>query len=380
VSYIKNKNINLLNLHTGIHRFSIVAIFTFGALYLLKQGIKLEIVLIIWCLNFIFRLILRPLSIKISQKIGLKKSVILGILFYSGIFPVISKIDGLNIWVFIFILYFSLADVLYWLPYHGYYAAIGESHNRGKHVGVREMFAMILTSVAPLMSGFFIENYGFWSLYLVSMIVMLLGSIPVFFVSEVSPGEVMSYKKAVRKITKQGLWLLFGGSLAYYSHMFLWSIVLFSIVKSFVIFGGILSLEIFINAIVYLLLGHFIDKGRGKTIVIIGLVSMGIILLSRVFFVYNISTILISEAIFAFSLCFYGSSVNSAFYNLSKKSRNTLWFHFFAEVVWYIGGIISLSLASLFVYLGFELRYFMIFGLVGLFIVKRVLYKYYKYN
>ena len=87
MSYIKNKNINLLNIHTGIHRFSIVAIFTFGALYLLKQGIELEIVLLIWCLNFIFRLILRPLSIEISQKIGLKKSVILGVFFLFWDFP-----------------------------------------------------------------------------------------------------------------------------------------------------------------------------------------------------------------------------------------------------------------------------------------------------
>ena len=377
MSYLKNKQVNLLNLHGSLVRFATSVIGIFGIIYFLKQGIPIYIALSLWSLIFILRSIVRPLSLKLQKRIGLKKGVIIGTLFYAGLFPVLSQVDGIGIWLLIFIVYDSIADTLYWLPYHSYYATMGEEENRGKHIGVREALSTIFTSIAPLAGGLLIVNFGFTTTYLATAIIMLLASIPLFFTKDRSPGEEMTFKKAYKHLDRRGFWLLLGDSILYYSHGFLWPVVLFLIVGNFVVMGGILTFEMILTASLFILLGHFIDKGNGKRILNIASVLFVIVVLGRSLYVYDIKTILVFEILAAFMLCFYSSSLNTAFYNLSKKSHNTLWFHFFGEFGWDVGGFFALASAGMWTFLGFELRYFLPLSFLGILIVRKVLSSYF---
>ena len=377
MGYLKNKQINLLNLHTGLYRFANSIFYIFGTVYFLKQGIPLHIALLIWSFTFIIRMTIRPFALILQETIGLKKSVILGTLFFPGVFIFLSQINGINIWFFLFPIYFAIADSLYWLPYHAYYAAMGDLEHRGKHIGTREALITVLTSIAPVLNGFLIKNIGFWLVYIIAPIVMISAILPLLFANDCSPGEKMTYKKAFKKIDRKGFWLLLGDSIAYNANQFLWPIVLFLLFGNFVILGGLMSLEMFLVAILFLLLGHFIDNGKGIKIVWSAFILFIIVVLGRSFYVNDIKSILIFEVIAALMLCTYSSSLNTAFYNLAKKSHNTLWFHYFAEFGWDIGAFISLTLASLWVYLGFELRYIMPLSLVGILIVRGVLRNYF---
>jgi len=380
MAFLKNKDINLLNIHTGLNRFSTTIVLMFGALYFLEQGLSYQTIFLVWIIIFLIRLFFRPISLKLSQKIGLKRAVIFGVFFYSGVFPILTQINGMNLWLYIFIVYWAFADIFYWLPYHSYYAAMGESENRGKHIGIREAFTMTLGAIAPLTGGLLIDNFGFWALYAMSMIIILMGSIPLFFLPCIDPGEKMTYKKALKELDKRGFWLLLGEGTLYYSHVFIWTIVLYTLVNNFTTFGWLLSFEIFLNAILFLFLGHYIDKGKGEKITLIATILIAIVITGRALFAYSIPSILVFEVLFALSLCFYSSSLAAGFYNLSKKSHNTLWFHFFGEIGWDIGAITALLGSYFWVDFGFELRYFVFWGLLGLIIVNRVLNKYFKNN
>jgi len=380
MGYLKNKQVNLLNFHGSLVRFASSVIGIFGIVYLLKQGIPIHIILFLWSLIFILRSAVRPLSLKLQKRIGLKKGVIIGTLFYAGVFPVLSQVDGIGIWLFLFIVYYSIADTLYWLPYHSYYAAMGEEEHRGKHIGVREALSTIFTSIAPLAGGLLIVNFGFTATYFAAAVIMFLASIPVFFTKDRSPGEEMTFKKAYKDLDRRGFWLLLGDSILYNSHGFLWPVVLFLIVGNFVVMGGLLTLEMILTASLFLLLGHFIDKGKGKKILNIASILFVIVVAGRSFYVYDIKTILVFEVLAAFMLCFYVSSLFTVFYNLSKKSHNTLWFHFFGEIGWDVGAFFALASASLWTFLGFELRYFLPLSFLGLFIVRRVINSYFKNN
>jgi MFS transporter, DHA1 family, inner membrane transport protein len=373
MAFFKNRNINLLNLHTSLHKASTGTILMFGAIYLLQQGLSLKSVIIIWSLNFIVRILARPISFKLSQKIGIKKALIFGVIFYSFIYFILFNINGINHWITIFLVYFGLSDIFYWLPYHVYYARIGENENRGKHLGIRETSTMLLTSLSPILGGILIDNFGFKYLYIFSLLLMYIGLIPLFYIPEINSEEKLNYKKALKQIDKRGFFLLFGDGFQYYSHQFLWTIILFKIVNGFTLFGSILGFQIIITGIIFIILGHYLDKGKNKLIVNSAIILMFITILGRIFIVKDILTIIIFEVIFALSFCFYISSMNTGFYNISKKTNNSLWFHFFGEMGWDIGSLLSLSTAYILLTMNIEIKYIMLISIFGFITFAKVL-------
>jgi hypothetical protein len=160
-------------------------------------------------------------------------------------------------------------------------------------------------------------------------------------------------------------------------HTFVWTIVLFYLVSNYVTFGGLVALELVLTALLFILLGYLIDKGDGKQIAIIGLLTIGLVIILRAFFVTTIPYIIAINAVIAFGMTFYTSSFEVGFYNLAKQSKNTLWFNFWGELGWDMGAAISLLVgAGLFV-LGVPLRFTIVLSLSGIFIIYKVLNSFY---
>jgi len=133
----------------------------FVAAYLLSLGLSLIEVFCVYIGIFILRFCLRPISFIRINKIGLRKSVILGTIFYAGCYPILTQVDGIGFWLLTYIFYYAIADTLYWLPFHAYYSAIGDNDHRGKHVAVREALSALGNGAAPALGGFLIANFGF---------------------------------------------------------------------------------------------------------------------------------------------------------------------------------------------------------------------------
>jgi MFS family permease len=379
MDFFKNRQINLLNLHTILERFGASVVQVFGMVFLYKQGIELHIILFMWAGVYAIRFLVRPFSFYcIQKKIGLKKSLILGTITFAGVFPILAQIDGFGIWFFIFIVYWAISDTFYWLPFHAYYAAMGEVEHRGKHVGIREGATMIVNSIAPITGGFLIAHVGFWSAYLLATVVMILAIIPVLLTKNVSPGPDMSFKKAKKELDRRGLWLLFGDGIFYNFSGALWPIVLFLLVKDIVLVGGIFTIQMIVTAGVTVFLGQTIDKGRGARVVNITFLLAALVVLGRGLYVYDVKSILTFEFFSALMACFYAASLYSANYNISKKSQNTQWYQFFGESGWDIGAFIAFMVAGFWSMGGLPLRYVMPFALIGMLIIWKVLSPYYK--
>ena len=372
----KNKNINLLNLHTGLQRFSNSIFDVFGAIYLLQLGISFPVVALVWAASFVLRMFLRPLSLLMAQKIGLKRATIFGTIIGAGLFLVLAQVNGLTIWLYIFIVFLALYDITYWLPYHSYYAAVGNYKDRGKHVGVRGAFVTLFRAAAPIVGAVLISKFGFWSLYLVAMISMLVSVIPILFASDYRQDTSMNFKRALRSIDKRGFLIQIGDGIVYNAHGFMWIIVLFFLTKNIISFGWLIGFEVLLTAVLFLVLGDMIDKGKGRKILSIGIILFSLVILGRTFFVYTINAVIISQIAFAVAVVFYRSIFQTSFYNLAKKTKNTLWFNFFGEMGWDIGALIILVLSAVLVSLGLEIRYIMPFAIVGLFVIQKVLSSY----
>ncbi len=374
-----NKNVNILTLHTGIWRFANNIFDVFSAVYLLGLGISFPVVALIMVGSLILRALLRPLSMILSEKIGLRKALIFGVFVSSGLFLVLAKVHGLNFWLYFYMFYLSLHDITYWLPYHSYYAAAGDEENRGKQIGPLHGIVNLFRTLAPLAGGLIITHFGFLPLYVNATIIMLFSAVPLFYAKDVTPGEPLDWREAFRSIDKRGLVMQMGDGLTY-MHDFVWTIVLFYLVGNYVTFGGLVTFELLSTTILCVVLGYYVDKGKGKRIATIGLFLTGIAILARGLWVHTVPQVIIIDVLIAFAATFYSSSFSVAFYNLAKESRNTLWFHFFGEVGWDLGAMISLTLAALLFWLGMPLRFIILFSISGLFIVYHVLNKFYLKN
>jgi MFS family permease len=378
-SFFKNKTVNLLNLHAGLHRFSNNIFDTFGAIYLIHLGLSFPVVALAWAGSCIIRFFLRPLSVMFSKKIGLRKALIFGVVVNSGVFFVLSQINGLGAWLYFYMLYLALSDITYWLPYHSYYAVAGDTNLRGKQVGIQLGFIAVMRMIAPLVGGILIASMGFISLYGVATIVMLISALPLFFTKNIAPGKNMGWEEALRSIDKRGLVMQMGDGILY-MHGFIWTIVLFYLVGNYVTFGGLVAFEIFVTTILFLFLGYFIGKnnGSGRNFSKIGLGLIGLVIVLRAFLVYTVPEIIFSDIIIALAMTFYSLSFGVGFYNLAKKSANTLWFHFFGECGWDMGAAIALSVGAGLYSLGMPLRFIIIFSIFGLMIIYKVLMKIWK--
>src|SRR4051794_34682206 len=97
-----NQNITLLNLHAALQRFSNKTLDVFGGVYFLSQGVSFPVVTLMWAASFVIRFLLRPLSVWLSSKVGLKRALVIGTILSSGLFLVFTQVDGLNAWLAIF--------------------------------------------------------------------------------------------------------------------------------------------------------------------------------------------------------------------------------------------------------------------------------------
>jgi MFS family permease len=371
-----NRTINFLTLHSGLHRFSINIFDVFSAVYLIGLGLPFPVVALASAGCCILRSILRPLSLVLIEKIGLRKTLIIGVLINSLLFLVLSKVNGINLWLYFYIFYMALCDISYWLPYHSYYASAGDQERRGKQVGMQHGFITLFTMLAPLIGGLMIVNFGFLALYISATFIMLLSAIPLFFTKDVSLGEPMSFKEALKMVDKRGFTLKIGEGILY-MHTFVWTIVLFYLVGNYVTLGGLVTFQLVLTSALFIFLGYLIDKGDGKQIMKIGLLTIGIVIMLRAFFVTTIPYIIATNAIIAFGMTFHSSSFEVGFYNLAKQSKNTLWFNFWGELGWDIGATVALLISAGLFVLGVPLRFTIVFSLIGLYIIYFVLKKFY---
>lgn len=370
---MRNRNISLLNLHAALQRYSNKTLDVFGGVYFYTHGVPFSVIALVWSASFLLRFLLRPLSIWLSDRIGLKKALILGTLASSGLFLVFNQVDGMNAWLGVFALYLAFYDILYWLPYHAYYAISGEEEHRGKQVALGVGLISIVQIVVPLAGALLATKFGFNYLYISAMICMVLSVIPVLFAKNISPGIKMSFKTALKEIDKRGLVMSIGNGIVNNGHDFIWMIVVFILAGSLVDFGGLITIQLLITAIVSYLVGHYMDKGKARWAARLGSLLLVAAIVSRSFWVTDASEIIFSSLVAALGGALLDMPYIVALYDFAHKSHNALWFHFFAEAGWDIGSFLVLVMAAALAALGVPLQHLMLLALPGLLIIDHVL-------
>ncbi len=375
MAYFRNRTVNLLNVHYGIHSLALTGSGAFYTVFLLKAGVPVPAVLLSLATILAGRFFLRPVILPLAQRFGVKPLLVCGTIGSGLQYPFLAEVHGVGLHLYLLIAVAAVADSFYWTTYHAYFAAHGDAEHRGQQISVREATAAIIGIAGPLLGGWALVTLGPRIAFRATAVVLLCAAVPILFTPNVKIAKEAPH--AFRKALP-GVLLFMADGWITCGLVFVWQLALFlSLGENFQTFGGAMAIAALVGAVSGLLLGRFIDEGHGKRA---AWIALAILVLTAVIRAASYGDALFAVAANAFGsliACLYLPTLMTAVYNQSKRSPCVARFHIATEGGWDIGGSTALATAAGLITLGVPMGDVILISLVGAFFSFYLLTRYY---
>lgn len=363
MAYFSNKSMNLLNVHYCMRAFGYEMANVFTLSYLYKQGMPLALVCAVYSLFFLSRFVLRPLAIRICLKKGIHFGLMIGATLFAIRYMTLIPIEGINFWVFVFLVFSGLTEAFYWPAYHTYFALIGTQSDRGSNVGLREALTTAIAVFGPISGGFLLQINRPLA-FIVPSLMILMSIYPLSKTPEVPLQKKLS-RSEQKQVDKKGARFFLADAL-FTQPLSIWPLIVFIILsENYGNFGLILGLAAAFRALGNLVFGKMIDKGKGFTLCLIGYLLHMIVTCARGLFAYTVPVIIACDFFSAVAYAFSMAAFMSVMYNSVKQTKHPLYFMYHSEIAWDIGGSFVMLLAGGLVYLGIDLRWILSVSIFG---------------
>ena len=378
MAFFSEKSLNILNIHYCLRAMGWEMCSMFTLSYLYKQGLPLPAVFLAYAGMLAVRTLTRPLSMMLCLKKGIRFTLIAGTVAFACRYLAMIPINGISLWLVPFMLVSGLADVLYWVSYHNYFASIGNENNRGSAVGIREAITTVVAVLGPLFGGILLSVDRIYA-FLLPFVLTLLSVFPLFKTPDI-PKPKPASKQEKKNVGHFGFFVFIGDGWFYQAGT-VWPLIVFMILDdNYGNFGFILALAAFFRAVGNLFFGSMIDKGNGKIISYVGYGLHIAVFIARAGFAYTVPAIIACDFFAAIAYCFSMTGLMSAVYNATKKSAHPLYFTYYTELGWDIGAISSMLICAAVAYAGINLRWTLSIAICGALMSAFILGKYYDRN
>jgi hypothetical protein len=378
MAYFRNAVVNLLNLHYGI--FSIVTTGggAFYCVYLLKAGVPLPGVLAAMAAILLVRFAIRPALVPLAVRVGLRRLLIVGTLLMALQFPLLALVHGIGGLLLALVIVAAIGDAVYWSCYHAYFAALGDLAHRGHQISMREAIAAVVGIASPIVTGWMLVRFGPMAAFGVAAASTVIAALPLLWTPDVRvapqvQGAFRAARFGIAMFVMDG-WIASGT-------VFVWQLGLFlSLQQSYLGYGGALAVAALVGAIAGLLLGRWIDIGRGVTAVWLALGSFAVLMLLRAATVEHPALAVMTNALTPIGSCLYMPVLMTAVYNQAKRSPCVLRFHVATEGGWDVGGAAGCLCAAALLYAGAPIGVALLLPIIGIAAAFVALRRYYTPN
>lgn len=347
MSYLRNRTVNLLNLHYGIYGLALNGGGVFFAVFLLRAGVAIPAVLGALALIVAMRFVLRPLVLVLGKRWGLKPLLIVGTIVTALQYPLLAEVRGIGLALLALCIVGAIGDTFYWTCYHAYFASVGDAEHRGHQIGAREALASITAIAGPIAVGWTLVTFGPRVAFGATGCVQLLSAWPLFGTPNV---VVADEARGAFRAALRGVLVFASDGWIAASFVFVWQIALFlSLGESFSAFGAAMALAALVGAIGGLLLGRHIDSGHGNRATWLALAALSAAILFRSASTHSATLAVIANACGALVGYLYTPTTMTAVYNQAKSSPCALRFHIATEGGWDLGcaaGCLTVALLS----------------------------------
>lgn len=375
MAFFHNRTVNLLNLHYWITSVALGGGGAFWSVYLLKAGLSVPGVLLMSAITFALRLILRSFLLLLGVRIGLRWLVVIGTVLMGISFPFLTPVHGVGwplVWL---VIVTALADTVYWPSYHAYFAALGDEEHRGQQLGIREAISALLGIVSPLVAGWLLVSFGPQVAFFTTGVIEALAALPLLWTPDV---PIARRAPGAFRAALSGAMLFVGDGWVSSGYFVVWQLALFiTLGQNYLTYGGALAVAALVGAVGGLVLGRYIDSGKGGQAVWVSIGLLSLVILLRAGVQDHPVLAVAANAMGALVGCLYVPTMMTAVYNQAKRSPCVLRFHIAAEGGWDVGVATGLSLAAAVTWYGGSLSLTILMALMGAVFVFILLQRYY---
>lgn len=362
MAFLANRSVNMLNLHYGLHALAMSGGGVFYAVYLLKAGVSVPLVLTAFAAIFGGRFLLRPLILVLARRWGLKPVVIAGTLVQAVQYLILAHVHGLDVYLLALCLVSALGDTLYWTTYHAYFAALGDAEHRGQQVSAREALAAGVGIVAPVLGGWALVSLGAGVAFGLVALIQALAALPLLGGPDV---RVADQAPGMLKASRMGFVLFLAEGWMGAGWVFVWQIVLFlNLNQSLTAFGGAMALAAIAGALGGLVLGRVVDAGHGGRAAALAFTVLAATIVLRTLASHPVLA-LAANALGSLVGCLYVPPLMTAVYNLAKASPCALRFHMVTEGAFDLGCGVCCLLTACLIHLGVPISQTLLLALLG---------------
>lgn len=329
--YSVHKELNELYFNMGLRAFALSLLAIFIPLYLLDLGYTLKSVLWMFALWSFIHLILTPLVAKCVSKYGIKHTILFSLIPLIVGYLALYSIETYSWPLWLISLLFALSSTMYWFAYHLDFSKFSNHKKRGKEIGKSKIITALFLVAGPAAGGFLATTVGFQILFLISILILMLSSIPLFMSQDVHEPIKFSLKD-VFKGTKIKDFLSFF-ALGFESGMTLviWPIFLYmTVLTSYKAVGLVYSVSLIVSLVAIFFVAKLTDVKRRLTLKV-GAVVNSVVWIVRSFVKIPLHAYAVDS--------FYGASKSSVLvpfdaiaYDKANESKDLIKFTMFREL------------------------------------------------
>lgn len=312
-----------LYLNASLRTFGLSLISIFIPLYILKITSSLSWVFIFYITSFGMMAVLDYILARVVSKIGPDWSALISNFFLLSylFFLKIGKIDPR--FFILSALMFAFLVPLYWGPYHLAFINLGRQGRMGGQVTIMAFLSRVVASLAPVCGGLVIKKWGFDVLFNISLGIVFLSVVPLFFDSYNKKEPISSLEEIIKNIfskEERGNVLGFvGESIETFVAVVFWPIFIFLSVKSYQIVGLITSASLLFSLVILMVLKKYIDR-REKRFFRWGIWGNGLNWLVRIF-ANGTGQIFFADFTYNFLALFVWTPFHSLVYKKAKVKK-----------------------------------------------------------
>lgn len=375
MSFPKIGAVNRVHIHYAIQAFASAAGGIFILAYLLKAGVPVPAALLFQAGIVGLRFLLRPLTLPLAKRFGIKPLLMAGAVFAGLDYPLLAMVDGPGPMLWAFCAFSSIGYLLYWLCYHAYFAALGEADDRGGQIGVREAAVALVGIVAPLMGAWGLTTLGSTPTFWLVGILQVLSVIPLIGLPNVPvKGAVAGPAGA----TRMALGLMVADGVFAAAYHYIWLIALFvALGESYVAFGAAWALAALVGAVSGMVLGRHIDMGHGRRATYLAYGAAAIVVAMRAGSLDLPWLAVAANAAGSFLVAIVSPVLMTPVYNMAKASPCVMRFHIATEGAWDVGCFLGCVSAAAMAWAGLSLGAPILLGLPAAAVLVFILRRYY---
>ena len=342
IKYLFNRELSEMYISIAIKNLALSMIGIFIPIYLYSDLGYPITKIVLFFLVYAGSMMVTSLVIpKFLSKFGLKHGILLSMvlfilniillqsLHYHGLFYLPAVVWGIG-------------NSTYWISFHTDFIENSDSKNRSQEVSLWYIMAFLGILLGPILGSVIITYLGFLTLFVISILILLLSAVPLFLSPELHVPVKFSYKEIFKMDhTKQTLIYVIYGIRVIVSNLAL-PLFIFIALGSYLEVGGIAS----IAALSSMVIGFFVGKvarteKREKTFFRFGALFHSLGLFSFIFIKLFIHFI-INSIYLSLSFVFVEIPHHTLVYSKAKKTKNTLGYIAYREAAIAFGRVLGL--------------------------------------